>query len=115
MPAQSRLRGSIPRAFANHRSFKAYRYRREVLAIRARFPGLPASAERWLKEAALCALELDLAAEVQERATPRTAASLGRLRATLRQQLLDLEDKLALLAEPQRQPAPSVDREDLFK
>src|SRR5579871_4770519 len=103
------LRGRIPRAFVDHRTPKGYRYRREVLAIRERFPRLPSSAERWVKEAALVAVELDLAAEAQEGATPRTAASLGQLRARLRQQLLDVEERLARLVPDA--PRPSIIRD----
>ena len=97
MAGKRGLRGRIPRAFADHRTAKGHAYRREYAAIVARFPGLPPAAERWVKEAALAAVELDLAAEAQEHATPRTAASLGHLRARLRQQLLDLEERLAAL------------------
>jgi hypothetical protein len=81
------LRGSIPRAFANHRGRKGYEYGRHVRAKLARLGALPIDAEPVLREWGLLVVDLSPAGDLTKRE-----------RRLARKQLIALERRLEAMA-----------------
>jgi hypothetical protein len=112
MPKKHQLCNRAPRVFNDHRTSKGRAYRLEYDALRSRFPRLPQGASRWLKEAALLALDLDAATRELDRiealrpSRPRLVAGARRARASLLRQLVAIEGRLKELQEPAREESP---------
>ena len=107
-----RLRSGLPRVFSDHRSPAAVAFRREYRAVEARFPGLPATAALWVREAALLACQLAALARdgqlARERGLVQKPGTLARQAARLRAQLLQVEGHLTTLRPPPP-PPPTVE------
>ena len=98
------LMSGLPRVYRLHNTPEGRAYLRAGRAVRQRFPGLPASADLWVREAALLAAQLEQAAQDEADARARglraKPAWLARHAASLRHQLLLVEEKLAAMVEP---------------
>ncbi len=94
--------GVIPRAFRDHRSADAKRYRAYCLAILAQHGPLPAVALPTLREAGRTAVELEALGGDLERARARNrraeASRARRAQFALREQLQRLERRIEELA-----------------
>lgn len=104
MARLSPKKAGFPRAYRDHRTRQARAYAAYVRRLRATLGPLPDSAALWLREAGRAAVELDRLSEGLEAARARRRVRLAngirRQQNDLRQQLLDLEDRLANLAAP---------------
>ena len=105
-----RLKGAIPRGFADHRSTVAKRYRVYCEAIQAQYGPLPAIALPALKEAGRAFVELDrLAADLErarQRRRVRDARAIRKQQFMLREQLARLEVRLEAWAGKRRPADP---------
>jgi hypothetical protein len=106
-----RLRGGIPRTFANHRTPIGYAYRDLLLAKLERLGPLPADAKVTLREYGRLALDMQRLHLEQDRAVKRGRVTMARRidkRLTpMRTQLAVLEARLEELAAIQRK-APTL-------